>query len=523
MPGGASGPRRELKPLYRPEDAPGGEERIGQPGEPPFTRGIRASGYRERLWTMRQYAGYATAEETNRRFRYLLESGQTGLSTAFDLPTQIGYDSDHPLAAGEVGRVGVAMDSLRDMETLFAGIPLGEVSTSMTINATAATLVALYTAAARRQGVPLDRISGTVQNDILKEYAARGTWIYPPEPSLRLAVDVIEWCRRELPRFQPVSVSGYHLREAGCTAAQEVGFTLANGLAYVERTTERGLGVDEIAPRVSFFFNAHRDFLEEIAKFRAARRLWGRLLRERLGSTSRRAQMLRFHAQTAGSTLTALSPQVNVVRTTLEALAAVLGGAQSLHTNALDEALGLPTEETAELALRTQQVIAFESGVAATTDPLGGSWAVEALTEAIEEEASSWIAEVDRLGGPAAALRSGFVQARIHEAAFAYQQDLEAGRETVVGVNRFRREGEEVSVEPFVPDPEMEAAQVERVRRVRAERDSAAAEASLAEVRRVAAGTGNLMPPILAAVEALATVGEIGDALRSVFGEHRGG
>ena len=523
MPGGASGPRRELKPLYRPEDAPGGEERIGQPGEPPFTRGIRASGYRERLWTMRQYAGYATAEETNRRFRYLLGSGQTGLSTAFDLPTQIGYDSDHPLAAGEVGRVGVAMDSLRDMETLFAGIPLGEVSTSMTINATAATLVALYTAAARRQGVPLDRISGTVQNDILKEYAARGTWIYPPEPSLRLAVDVIEWCRRELPRFQPVSVSGYHLREAGCTAAQEVGFTLANGLAYVERTTERGLEVDEIAPRVSFFFNAHRDFLEEVAKFRAARRLWGRLLRERLGSTSRRAQMLRFHAQTAGSTLTALSPQVNVVRTTLEALAAVLGGAQSLHTNALDEALGLPTEETAELALRTQQVIAFESGVAATTDPLGGSWAVEALTEAIEEEASSWIAEVDRLGGPAAALRSGFVQARIHEAAFAYQQDLEAGRETVVGVNRFRREGEEVSVEPFVPDPEMEAAQVERVRRLRAERDSAAAEASLAEVRRVAAGTGNLMPPILAAVEALATVGEIGDALRSVFGEHRGG
>ena len=523
MPVGPSRPRRELKPFYRPEDAPGGAERIGRPGEPPFTRGLRASGYRERLWTMRQYAGYATAEETNRRFRYLLDSGQTGLSTAFDLPTQIGYDSDHPLAAGEVGRVGVAMDSLRDMETLFAGIPLGEVSTSMTINATAATLVALYTAAARRQGVSLDRLSGTVQNDILKEYAARGTWIYPPEPSLRLAVDVIEWCRRELPRFQPVSVSGYHLREAGCTAAQEVGFTLANGLAYVERTMERGPGVDEIAPRVSFFFNAHRDFLEEVAKFRAARRLWAQLLRERLGSTSPRAQMLRFHAQTAGSTLTALSPQVNVVRTTLEALAAVLGGAQSLHTNALDEALGLPTEETAELALRTQQVIAFESGVAATADPLGGSWAVESLTDAIEEEARAWIAEVDRLGGPAAALRSGFVQARIHEAAFAYQQDLEAGRETVVGVNRFRREGEEAAVEPFAPDPAMESAQVERVRRVRAERDGAAAEAALAEVRRVAGGTANLMPAILAAVEALATVGEIGDTLRSVFGEHRGG
>lgn len=516
-------PRRELKPLYRSEDAPDGEERIGLPGEPPFTRGIRASGYRERLWTMRQYAGYATAEETNRRFRYLLRSGQTGLSTAFDLPTQIGYDSDHPLAAGEVGRVGVAMDSLEDMETLFSEIPLGEVSTSMTINATAPILAALYAAAARRQGVPLDRVSGTVQNDILKEYAARGTWIYPPEPSMRLATDLIEWCRRELPRFQPVSVSGYHIREAGCTAAQEVGFTLANGLAYVEATMARGLGVDEVAPRVSFFFNAHRDFLEEVAKFRAARRLWADLLRERLGSKSPRAQMLRFHAQTAGSTLTALSPQVNVARTTLEALSAVLGGAQSLHTNALDEALGLPTEETAELALRTQQVIAFESGVAATVDPLGGSWAVESLTDRIEEEARSWIAEVDRLGGPAAALEAGFVQARIREAAYAYQQDLEAGNETVVGVNRFRKDGETSSVEPFTLHPEVEAAQAERVRRARARRDGEVCRAALDEVRRVAGAGGNLMPAILSAVEAMATVGEISDALRSVFGEHRGG
>ena len=513
--------RRPLRPLYRPEDVAGGEDRIGLPGEPPFTRGIRASGYRERLWTMRQYAGYATAAASNRHYRRLLESGQTGLSVAFDLPTQIGYDSDHPLAAGEVGRVGVAIDSIEDMETLFSGIPLGRVSTSMTINATAAILLALYVEVARRQGTPLDRISGTVQNDILKEYAARGTWIYPAGPSLRLATDVIEWCRRELPRFQPVSVSGYHLREAGCTAAQEVGFTLANGLAYVRRAVERGLAVDAVATRVSFFFNAHRDFLEEVAKFRAARRLWGRLLRERFGSRSPRAQMLRFHAQTAGSTLTALEPRVNVVRTTLEALAAVLGGAQSLHTNALDEALGLPTEETAELALRTQQVIAFESGVPATADPLGGSWAVETLTDEIEAEALSWIEQVDRLGGAAAAIESGFVQARIQEAAYAWQQDMEEGREVVVGVNRFRREGERSRVEPFALDPEAEASQVERVRRARARRNPGTVEGALAEVRRVAAGGGNLMPAILAAVSARATVGETSDALRAVFGEHR--
>ena len=514
--------RRTLRPLYRPEDAPGGEERTGVPGAPPFTRGIRSGGYRDRLWTMRQYAGYATAAESNRRYRYLLESGQTGLSVAFDLPTQIGYDSDHPLAAGEVGRVGVAIDSLDDMETLFRGIALAGVSTSMTINATAPILVALYVAAARRQGVPLSKIAGTVQNDILKEYAARGTWIYPPEPSMRLATDLIEWSRRELPRFQPVSVSGYHMREAGCTAAQEVGFTLANGLAYVQWTVKRGLSVDEVATRVSFFFNAHRDFLEEVAKFRAARRLWARLLQERLGSESPRARMLRFHAQTAGSTLTALEPQVNVVRTTLEALAAVLGGTQSLHTNALDEALGLPTEETAELALRTQQVIAFESGVAATADPLGGSWAIEALTDRIEAEALDWIEQVDRLGGAVAAIRAGFVQARIQEAAYAYQQDVEAGDEVVVGVNRFRQEGERSRVEPFELDAETETSQVERVRQVRARREATEVDRTLREVRQVAAGGGNLMPAIVAAVLAMATVGEISDALRAVFGEHRG-
>jgi methylmalonyl-CoA mutase N-terminal domain/subunit len=471
---------------------------------------------------MRQYAGYATAAESNRRYRRLLDSGQTGLSVAFDLPTQIGYDSDHPLAAGEVGRVGVAIDSLEDMETLFRGIGLDSVSTSMTINATAPILVALYVAAAQRQGVAPEKISGTVQNDILKEYAARGTWIYPPEPSMRLATDLIEWCRRELPRFQPVSVSGYHMREAGCTAAQEVGFTLANGLAYVRWTVDRGLSVDEVATRVSFFFNAHRDFLEEVAKFRAARRLWANLLRDRFASENPRARMLRFHTQTAGSTLTALEPQVNVVRTTLEALAAVLGGTQSLHTNALDEALGLPTEETAELALRTQQVIAFESGVAATADPLGGSWAIEALTDQIEAEALQWIEQVDRCGGAVAAIRAGFVQARIQEAAYAYQQDVEAGDEAVIGVNRFRRAGEQSRIEPFALDAATEASQIERVRAVRARRDGAAARGALIEVGRVASAGGNLMPAILGAVTASATVGEISDALRAVFGEHRG-
>ena len=519
---GSGRSRRTLRPVYRPEDVRESGESLARPGQPPFTRGIRAAGYRERLWTMRQYAGYATAAESNRRYRRLLESGQTGLSVAFDLPTQIGYDSDHPLAAGEVGRVGVAIDSLEDMETLFRGIGLDSVSTSMTINATAPILVALYAAAAERQGVAPERIAGTVQNDILKEYAARGTWIYPPEPSMRLATDLIEWCRRELPRFQPVSVSGYHMREAGCTAAQEVGFTLANGLAYVEWTVERGLPVDEVATRVSFFFNAHRDFLEEVAKFRAARRLWAKLLQDRFGSESPRARMLRFHTQTAGSTLTALEPQVNVVRTTLEALAAVLGGTQSLHTNALDEALGLPTEETAELALRTQQVIAFESGVAATVDPLGGSWAIEALTDQIEAEALEWIEQVDRLGGAVPAIRAGFVQARIQEAAYAYQQDVEAGDEVVVGVNRFRQEEGGSRVEPFELDAETETAQVKRVRALRARRDPAGVEGALAEVGRVASAGGNLMPAILGAVSALATVGEISDALRTVFGEHRG-
>ncbi len=514
-------PRRPLPPLHEPEGPV--PERIGTPGSPPFTRGIRASGYRERLWTMRQYAGYATAAESNARYHRLLASGQTGLSVAFDLPTQIGFDSDHPMAQGEVGRVGVAIDSLEDMETLFSGIPLGQVSTSMTINATAAILLALYVAVGRRQGVAADRIAGTVQNDILKEYAARGTWIYPPAPSMRLATDVIEWSRRELPRFQPVSVSGYHMREAGCTAAQEVGFTLANGLAYTEAAVARGLDVDQVASRISFFFNAHRDFLEEVAKFRAARRLWDRLLTERLGAKSERARMLRFHAQTAGSTLTAIEPQVNVVRTTLEALAAVLGGAQSLHTNALDEALGLPTEETAELALRTQQVIAFESGAPRTADPLGGSWTIEALTDAVEAEAIEWITEIERRGGAVEAVASGFVAARIQDAAFAYQREMEAEEEVVVGVNRFRKEEETgTRIEPLAIDSEIERAQQERVRGLRSRRDPAPVENALAEVRRVAQNGSNLMPSILEAVSRYATVGEISDVLRKVFGEHRG-
>ena len=519
VPSGRS--RRTLRPLYRPEDAPGGEERTGVPGAPPFTRGTRSGGYRDRLWTMRQYAGYATAAESNRRYRYLLESGQTGLSVAFDLPTQIGYDSDHPLAAGEVGRVGVAIDSLDDMETLFRGIALDGVSTSMTINATAPILVALYVAAARRQGVPLSKIAGTVQNDILKEYAARGTWIYPPEPSMRLATDLIEWSRRELPRFQPVSVSGYHMREAGCTAAQEVGFTLANGLAYVQWTVKRGLSVDEVATRVSFFFNAHRDFLEE-----------GRQVPRGpppLGAASARAFRLR---EPEGPDAAVPHPDRGVhldgPRTQGECGPHHPGSSRrgarrdaSLHTNALDEALGLPTEETAELALRTQQVIAFESGVAATADPLGGSWAIEALTDRIESEALDWIEQVDRLGGAVAAIRAGFVQARIQEAAYAYQQDVEAGDEIVVGVNRFRQEGERSRVEPFELDAETETSQVERVRQVRARREATDVDRTLREVRDVAAGGGNLMPAIVAAVLAMATVGEISDALRAVFGEHR--
>ncbi len=496
------------------------EEKLGRAGAPPFTRGIHASGYRERLWTMRQYAGYATAAQSNKRYRYLLEQGQSGLSVAFDLPTQIGYDSDHSMAQGEVGRVGVAIDSIADMEALFEGIPLDRVSTSMTINATAAILLALYVAVGRKQGVFEEKLSGTVQNDILKEYMARGTYIYPPGPSMRLVTDVIAYCRKSLPRFNPISISGYHIREAGATAAQELAFTLGNGVAYVEAAVEAGLDVDDFGERLSFFFNSHRNFLEEVAKFRAARRMWSRILRQRFGSKNPRAQRLRFHTQTAGSSLTAQSPQTNVVRTTLQALAAVLGGAQSLHCNALDEALGLPSEDTAELALRTQQVIAYESGVAATVDPLGGAYAIEALTDAVEAEAETLLAEMNRRGGALRALESGWPQAEIRESAYRFQKEVEARQALVVGVNIFAKD-EPISVDVFSVDPAVEMDQVERLRAFRARRDSTKAAKALEEVERVSKSASNLMPAILAAVEADATLGEIADRLRKVFGEHR--
>jgi methylmalonyl-CoA mutase N-terminal domain/subunit len=480
--------------------------------------------YRGRLWTMRQYAGYGTARESNQRFRYLLAQGQTGLSVAFDLPTQIGLDSDHPMALGEVGKAGVAIDSLEDMEVLFEGIPLERVSTSMTINATAAILLALYVAVAKKQGAALRRLSGTVQNDILKEYIARGTYIYPPGPALRLVTDIFAWCREQLPEWNTISISGYHIREAGATAVQEVAFTFANALTYIGAAVERGLEVDEFAPRLSFFFSADSDFFEEVAKFRAARRLWARLMRERFAPRKAGSLLLRFHSQTAGSTLTAQQPEVNLVRTTLEALAAVLGGTQSLHANALDEALGLPTEAAALLALRTQQVIAHESGVANTADPFAGSYFVEALTDEIERRARDTIARVEHMGGILRAIEKGYVQQEIQQAAFEHQQAVERGERVVVGVNRYQTDSREAGG-PKVPvlriDPEIERAQVERVKTLRQRRDATRAAAALARVEEAAAGSANLLPPILEAVEACATVGEISDALRRVFGEYK--
>ena len=469
---------------------------------------------------MRQYAGYATAEESNRRYRHLLDQGQSGISVAFDLPTQIGYDSDHPLARGEVGRVGVAIDSLEDMERLFDGIPLDRVSTSMTINATAAILLALYVALGRKQKVPIEKLSGTVQNDILKEYTARGTYIYPPAASMRITTDIIAFCRQSLPRFHPISISGYHIREAGSTAAQELAFTLANGIEYVKAAVTAGLEVDDFGQRLSFFFNSHRNFLEEIAKFRAARRLWGQILRERFGSRNPRAQMLRFHSQTAGSTLTAQQPQVNVVRTTLQALAAVLGGTQSLHCNALDEALGLPTEETAELALRTQQVLAYESGAADTTDPLGGSYAIESLTNAVQKQAEALLAEIDRRGGALKAIETGWIQGEIRDSAYRFQKALDAREATVVGVNAFTTD-EKVPVEIFTIDPKAEEHQIRRLAALRSRRDGNRVARALEGVEEAARTDENLVPPILAAVEAYATLGEISDRLRNVFGEHK--
>jgi len=507
--------------LYTPGDVArtDPESDIGYPGEFPFTRGVYPTMYRGRLWTMRQYAGFGTAAETNRRFRYLLDQGQTGLSVAFDLPTQIGLDSDHTLALGEVGRVGVAIDSLEDMLTLFEGIPLDRVSTSMTINATAAMLLALYVAVAKRQGAEIKRLAGTVQNDVLKEYIARGTYIFPVKSAMRIVTDMFAWCRTEVPNWNVISISGYHIREAGSTADQEVAFTLGNAIAYVEAALEAGLQVDEFAPQLSFFFNAHNDLLEEVAKYRAARRLWARIVQDRFHARDPRSLLLRFHAQTAGSALTAQQPENNLVRVALQALAAVLGGCQSLHCNALDEALALPTEETALLALRTQHVLAHETGVANTIDPLGGSYAIEALTNAIESRASDYLRRIDAMGGMLRAVEQGYVQAEIQKAAYDYQMTVERGEQTVVGMNQFQSE-KEVPIPLLRIDPEIERAQVERLRALRARRDAPKTAAALAEVEHRARGSENLMPAVLAAIEAWATVGEIADALRRVFGEY---
>jgi methylmalonyl-CoA mutase, N-terminal domain len=510
-----------LQRLYTPDDVTGAdpEADIGYPGEFPFTRGVYPTMYRGRLWTMRQYAGYGTAAETNRRFRYLLEQGQTGLSVAFDLPTQIGLDSDNALALGEVGRVGVAIDSLEDMLALFDSIPLDRVSTSMTINATAAILLALYIAVAKRQGATVKRLAGTVQNDVLKEYIARGTYIFPVKAAMRIVTDMFAWCRTEVPNWNVISISGYHIREAGSTADQEVAFTLGNAIAYVQAAVEAGLAVDEFAPQLSFFFNAHNDLLEEVAKYRAARRLWARILDQRFHARDPRSLLMRFHAQTAGSSLTAQQPENNLVRTAIQALAAVLGGCQSLHCNALDEALALPTEQTALLALRTQQILAHESGVANTIDPLGGSYAIEALTNEIERRATEYLGRIDALGGMLRAIEQGYVQAEIQRAAYDYQMAVERGEQIVVGMNRFQSENA-APIPLLRIDPEIERAQVERLRALRARRDTAATAAALAEVEHRARGKENLMPAVLAAVEAWATVGEIADALRRVFGEY---
>src|SRR5467141_105222 len=493
---------------------------LGDPGEFPYTRGIRRNMYRGRLWTMRQYAGYAGAVESNARYKYLLSQGTTGLSVAFDLPTQIGLDSDNPLSSGEVGKVGVAIDSLEDMLTLFEGIPLDEVSTSMTINATAAILLSLYLAVARKQGVAFEKVSGTLQNDILKEYIARGTYIFPPAPSLRLITDTFAFCAREVPNWNTISISGYHIREAGANAVQEVAFTIADAMAYVEAALGAGLEIDDFAPRISFFFNAHNNLLEEIAKFRAARRLWARIMRERFHARDPRSLMLRFHTQTAGSTLTAQQPEVNVVRTTIQALAAVLGGTQSLHTNAMDEALALPTEDAARIALRTQQVIAYESGVADTVDPLAGSYAIEELTTQIEQRAVDYLDKIDAMGGTLRAIESGYIQREIQNAAYEFQRAVETDEAIVVGVNRFQNE-EERPVKTLRVDPAIERNQVERLHALRERRDSSAAEASLVKLEEAARGSENVLPRILDCVEAYATVGEISNRLRRVWGEYR--
>jgi len=496
------------------------ESTIGYPGESPYTRGIQPTMYRGRLWTMRQYAGFGTAVESNQRYRYLLSKGQAGLSVAFDLPTQIGMDSDHPLAAGEVGKVGVAIDSLEDMETLFNGIPLEKVSTSMTINATAAILLCLYVAVAKKQGANLAKISGTVQNDVLKEYIARGTYIYPVRPAMRIVTDIFAWCRDNLPKWNTISISGYHIREAGSTAIQEVAFTLADGIAYVQAALDAGLAVDDFAPQLSFFFNAHSDLLEEIAKYRAARRLWAKIMSDRFHAEDPRSLLLRFHAQTAGSSLTAQQPENNIVRVAIQALAAVLGGCQSLHTNSMDEALALPTEEAALIALRTQQIVAHETGVPNTIDPVAGSYAIEHLTDEIEQGAIAYIEKIDAMGGMLRAIESGFVQGEIQKAAYDFQRSVESKEQIIVGVNDFIAE-EERTIPTLRIEPEIERSQVARLNALRAKRDNTKTQSALVELQRRASTTENLLPAILTAVESYATVGEISDTLRRVFGEYQ--
>ena len=513
----------EIKRIYTPEDIENLDyaRDLSFPGEYPYTRGVQPTMYRSRFWTMRQYAGFATAEESNKRYKYLLQQGTMGLSVAFDLPTQIGYDSDNVMAKGEVGKVGVAIDSLKDMEILFDGIPLDKVSTSMTINATASFLLAMYLIVAEKQGVPFDKVSGTIQNDILKEYIARGTYIYPPEPSLRIISNIFEFCSNHVPRWNTISISGYHIREAGSTAVQEVAFTLADGIAYVEEAIKAGLDVDKFAPRLSFFFNAHNNFLEEIAKFRAARRMWAKIMKERFNAKNPKSLMLRFHTQTGGSTLTAQQPENNIVRVTLQALAAVLGGTQSLHTNSMDEALALPTEKSVRIALRTQQIIAYESGVGDTVDPLAGSYYIESLTNEIEKRAFEYIEKIDKMGGMLKAIESGYVQREIAESAYNYQKAVESGEQVVVGVNKFTIEEDKRDLEILKINEEVEKRQVEKLKKLKQERDNTLVKDRLEKLKKAATGSDNLMPYILDCVRAYCTLGEMADVLREVFGEYQ--
>jgi methylmalonyl-CoA mutase N-terminal domain/subunit len=512
----------EIQPVYTDKDLDGWdpETRLGQPGHFPYTRGIYDTMYRGRPWTMRQYSGFGSAEATNERWKLLLKNGSTGLSCAFDLPTQMGYDSDHPRAEGEVGKVGVAIDSLDDMRLLLGGLPLDQVTTSMTINATAAILLLLYQLVAEEQGVVPNKLGGTIQNDILKEYVARGTYIYPPRPSMRLITDIFSYCKENLPSWNTISISGYHIREAGSTAVQEIAFTLANGIAYVQAAVDAGLAVDEFASRISFFWNSHNNFFEEVAKFRAARRLWAEVMTERFGAKNEKSKLLRFHTQTGGSTLTAQQPEANLVRVTLQALAAVMGGTQSLHTNGFDEALGLPTERAARLALRTQQIIASESGVVDTADPLAGSYFVESLTEAVEAGARAYLDKIDSMGGSVAAIEAGFLQDEIEQAAFAYAKAVDDGEKVIVGVNKYVTEEAEPA-EVFPIDPALQAEQIQRVRDVRASRDQAAVDAALADISAAARGTQNLLVPMKEALRRRATLGEVSDVLRDVFGVYQ--